>query len=616
MILFVSNRDGQDHLYLMNDDGTGVTRITNTASQDDWPSWSPDGSRIVFRRAFNGTGIYTANGDGSNQVRVSPTPGFDVAPTYNNDGTKIIFSFVPVPPPPDPPPTDIMIMNADGTGRQLILASGGFVNTEPRMSPDGTKIVFMSNRAGGQHIFVMNSDGSGVTQLTTQGANGDPFWSPDGAKISFGSNREGGGKLNVYTMLANGTNQRKQTFFHLPFESGDTSWSPDGSKIVFELDWPASGQSNPNAHAEVWVVNSDGSGRGLRSLHQSCSAVGCSPKWRPWSLPLPAAHPDGAASAAALAGARPDSAMPIGRRRPPQPRPKPPGRGQMLVFPDRDPHDNSLNLFVINEDGTGRRQLTFGKDNGTPSWSPDGRYLVYCSRDPATELTAIRVMDFESGNAHTIGLGNTPEWSLDGQLIAFSDTGPGSTFSNLWVMRPDGGGHRQVTFGTTVARIRPTWSADNTEIAWAEFDAIVPPVGHVQIWRSPIAMWAPFQCTFVTGNVNVDSNGNFINLAQDANSPTWRHRKIACWSGVETQNGQVWSMEGDGSSRIQLTHNPAASHNDDPTRCPDERIIYSSDAGGMIGMWIMNPDGSGQRRICNSSAGPFPGYGAMRPAPI
>ena len=80
-------------------------------------------------------------------------------------------------------------------------------------------------------------------------------------------------------MNADGSDTRQITHFDLPYESGDTSWSPDGVKIAFEWDISGKKQSDPNAYAEVWTINADGSNSS--STLQRCSGVGCAPGWRP-----------------------------------------------------------------------------------------------------------------------------------------------------------------------------------------------------------------------------------------------------------------------------------------------------------------------------------------------
>jgi Tol biopolymer transport system component len=143
------------------------------------------------------------------------------------------------------------------------------------------RIAFMSLMQGAYlQIYTINPDGSDLRQLTANAANnGDPAWSADGSVITFGSDREGGNRLNVFAVNADGGDPRQLTQFDVPDEAGDTNWSGDGRKITFEYDISGMKQSDPNAYAEVWTMNADGSeatGTGVQ-----CSDVGCAPRWRP-----------------------------------------------------------------------------------------------------------------------------------------------------------------------------------------------------------------------------------------------------------------------------------------------------------------------------------------------
>src|SRR5450432_4242462 len=125
---FVSQQNSINHLYLMDVDASGVganpTKLTSDGEPENYPSWSPDGKRLVYQRDFNGSAIYVINADGTAQQRLSPTPGFDVTPSWSPDGTKIVYArLLAVPQPNELPLTDIRVMNADGTGDHAVLAN-------------------------------------------------------------------------------------------------------------------------------------------------------------------------------------------------------------------------------------------------------------------------------------------------------------------------------------------------------------------------------------------------------------------------------------------------------------------------------------------------------------
>lgn len=280
---FVSRRDSVNHIYLMDIDASGagsnLRKLTLDSEPENYPSWSPDGQRLLYQRDFHGTAIYVINADGTGRNRLSPTPGFDVNASWSPDGTKIIYArIVGVRQPGTSPATEIRIMNADGSGGHAIFGNGSFA-AEPRWSVNDQVVFFSNMNSDLLQIYTMNIDGTHLRQLTTEGNNGDPVWSPDGSQITFGSDREGGNRLNIFVMNADGSQQEPLTHFDAPIEVGDTNWSSDGRKIAFQYGIDGKKQSDPNAHAEVWIMNPDGSAATATGI--PCTNVGCAPRWRP-----------------------------------------------------------------------------------------------------------------------------------------------------------------------------------------------------------------------------------------------------------------------------------------------------------------------------------------------
>jgi Tol biopolymer transport system component len=211
LLTFLSDRDKTVHVYTIKPDGTDLA-VTSTDNQtfDGLPSWSPDGSRIVFS---------------SNQ-----------SDDY-----------------------EIWSMNADGSGRKQLGNRLGW-DTLPRYSPDGTKIAFVGEYKEGvsedeqstYEILAMNSDGSNLTRLTKSSTSGNgwnsvPTWSPDSSKILFATNREGNPVTPLlYIMNSDGSNQQKFGFI-FPIEGTEPDWSPVTNKIVFVKGSAAKG--------ELWVMD-------------------------------------------------------------------------------------------------------------------------------------------------------------------------------------------------------------------------------------------------------------------------------------------------------------------------------------------------------------------------
>lgn len=206
-ILFRSIRDGDSEIYIMNIDGTNQTRISNDPSFDGYPTSWPDGSKILFHSERHAGGIrnvYSMRFDGSNVTDITNSPLWTLLPSINPAGTKIAYSEDIV--EPNPPPNfyrNIWTMNPDGTGKTQITVGVGDYNSAPYYSPDGTKICFVSNRDGNNEIYVMNADGTNQTRLTNDPSN-DNFtrYMPSG-KIAFSSDRSGA--FQIYTINPDGT---------------------------------------------------------------------------------------------------------------------------------------------------------------------------------------------------------------------------------------------------------------------------------------------------------------------------------------------------------------------------------------------------------------------------
>jgi Tol biopolymer transport system component len=194
----------------INVDGTGKTSITNETA-DKWPSWSRDGKRIVFisYRDFkynSSNEIYMMNADGSNQTRLTENDFLEAYPCLSPDNTKISFVSKT---------NDLWVMNVDGTNRVNLTNSGSNEsNIFPVWSPDGKKIAFQRENSENNRnwqIWVMDADGSNQTKLTNILAkNVCPTWSPDGQMIAFISERDGGAR-EIYAMKADGSNQTRLT---------------------------------------------------------------------------------------------------------------------------------------------------------------------------------------------------------------------------------------------------------------------------------------------------------------------------------------------------------------------------------------------------------------------
>jgi hypothetical protein len=225
-ILFTSNREGNNEVYVMNADGSAQTNLTNNPATDGevggggylQVDWSPDGKKILFSTNRDGNNeIYMMNADGSAQTNLTNNPAYDIFPKWSVDGTQIGFTRDGI--------NGILVMNTDGSNtRQLTNYPGD--NAFPRWSPDGKQIVFVGGHGDGTYeIYLMNADGSNRTQLTNSPGydnNMDPRWSLDGKQIIFWSSRDG--NEEIYVMNADGTDQTRLTDHEA--DDSDPMWRP------------------------------------------------------------------------------------------------------------------------------------------------------------------------------------------------------------------------------------------------------------------------------------------------------------------------------------------------------------------------------------------------------
>jgi TolB protein len=174
------------------------------------PSWSPDGKRLAFSSSRSGhSELYVVDQSGGNLHRITDTRGPNVSPTWNRKtGSEIAWASKRGDVP------QIFVMGADGTNAQQVTDQGYAIS--PAWSPNGQFLVFSWMRRygagapGSQDLYIMDVANKQWVQLTHDGGRNDfPSWSPDGRHIVFQSNRSG--SLQIWTMLADGTDQKQLT---------------------------------------------------------------------------------------------------------------------------------------------------------------------------------------------------------------------------------------------------------------------------------------------------------------------------------------------------------------------------------------------------------------------
>jgi Tol biopolymer transport system component len=252
-IVFISNRDGAEDLFVIAADGTGETRLTRTPETEAAPGWTPDGKQIVFSVFANDASRFCAiDPDGKNQREIASVPGR--APALSPDGKRLVFMAGTW------TATRLMVSALDGSNAKQI-TDGSSIAWNNHWSPDGTRIAFTSRTGpdGTLAVFVMKADGSErrqVTHLSPEDGRAQwPVWSPDGRRLAIqvNGNDPKVKTCHIWVVDVSTGDARKLAAHSQPYLDETPSWFPDGKRIAF--------QSNRTGQMEVWLMDADGSGQ-------------------------------------------------------------------------------------------------------------------------------------------------------------------------------------------------------------------------------------------------------------------------------------------------------------------------------------------------------------------
>ena len=298
-------------------------------------------------------------------------------------------------------------------------------------------VAFFSNALGLGAIFVVSPDGTGLRNLTPDGAfEYNPVWSPDGRRLLFAKNEDlwimdagGGGRVK----LADGQ-----------FGVGGHRWSSDGTMIAY-VDGRPEGE---DIVEELWVMRADGSGK-LR-LAEGASQ----PSWSPDGRRL--AYFGGGGVRVINADGTGDVAL----------------SSQPAFQPAWSP-DGSRIAFVtlslraitlVNPDGTGEVALTpAGTQDDSPTWSPDGSRIAF---NTGSDESDVGVMNADgSGRVNLTnrpGFDLSPAWSPDGSRLAYHRQALSD--SEIYIMNADGTNQTNLSNRPNTLESTPAWGGEGAQL--------------------------------------------------------------------------------------------------------------------------------------------------------
>jgi TolB protein len=257
------------------------------------------------------------------------------------------------------------------------------------LGPFSSKIAFVSNRGNGRakELFITDLTGTDVEQVTRDyRINLGPSWNPSGTALVYASYKQGGPYPYRLDLLSG---QASRLYSTVGYSS---RWSPDGSMIAVSLE--------QQGNSDLYLISPEG--RLIRRLTES-SDIDVSPAWSPDS--------------------------------------------QQIAFCSN--RSGGPQIYVMNVNGGSVRRLTFRGDyNTSPAWSPKGDRIAYTSRAGGFRIMTVGV---SGGDPQEISAGEDPSWSPDGRYLVFSTRG------RLRIASKDGRSVKQLTGG----------GGDDTSPAWS-----------------------------------------------------------------------------------------------------------------------------------------------------
>lgn len=241
-IVFQSNRDGYQELYLMDYDGRNQRKISAHKSTSGYGDWSGDGETIAYMSYFSGApGIYYVELATGKKIPVYREGTLNLSPSFSPDGKQIAFAHSRN--------SNVDVYTCARTCTDPVrLTQSSAIDTGPVWSPDGKQIAFTSSRSGRPNIYVMDASGANIRRISFEGDYNDgATWRPDGTQVAYASRENNRFRIVATNLVDLDTKILAQG----PESYEEPSYSPDGQRLVFSM--------KRGKKSQVMVMNADGS---------------------------------------------------------------------------------------------------------------------------------------------------------------------------------------------------------------------------------------------------------------------------------------------------------------------------------------------------------------------
>ena len=444
-----------------------LSQITVGEGVEEWPAWSPDGTRLVYAGEVGGVRQLFVRTLASGEDRQLTRGGRDdIQPAWSPDGQRVAFVRANAP-HGKLEPSDINAWYFEnGDIWTLDLASGAETKLVddafgPAWSPDGNRLAFDARWAGPRRIWVADARGRNARQVSGDSnetvVHAAARWSPDGARLVFCRMEKTKWDIAAVT-LASGALVRLTDDITPDL---NPAWSPDGRSVYFA--------SARGGGLNLWRLPVLADGAPAGPAEQLTTGAGDDVQ--------PAVAPDGRRIAFAVRGINSDLwRLPVSPETG-----RPTGPPESVVATSRvesrgswasdggtiafnSDRGGDMNIWLHPLAGGADRQLTRGAGGDyQPSWSSDGRTIAFFSgRSGNADVWTVRISDGALTRlTRDPGTDTNPFFSPDDQTIAFvSDRGGRS---EAWVMHADGTAQRRLYDGAVGGHFL-RWTTDGKAI--------------------------------------------------------------------------------------------------------------------------------------------------------